>query len=124
MRPCPAGSNPAAPGLHGNARHYTTKARGLSIQEKELARLPRGCYNDGPGPRRIGVTIEEEIGQQIVLGSARGWTLATAESCTGGLVAHRITNVPGSSAYYLGGFVAYANEAKEAVAGRAATRRC
>jgi PncC family amidohydrolase len=44
-------------------------------------------------------------------------TLVTAESCTGGLMAHRITNVPGSSAYYLGGFVAYAYEAKEILLG-------
>ncbi len=60
------------------------------------------------------MTIEEQIGALLV---DRGLTLATAESCTGGLVAHRVTNVPGSSAYYLGGFVAYANEAKEAVLG-------
>jgi PncC family amidohydrolase len=44
-------------------------------------------------------------------------TLATAESCTGGLVADRITNVPGSSEYFWGGIVAYAYEAKVALLG-------
>lgn len=48
---------------------------------------------------------------------ARGLKLATAESCTGGLVGHRITNVAGSSDYYLGGAVAYAYEAKEIMLG-------
>jgi PncC family amidohydrolase len=42
----------------------------------------------------------------------RGLRLAVAESCTGGLVSHRITNVPGSSEYFLGGVTAYAYEAK------------
>ncbi len=42
----------------------------------------------------------------------RGLTLALAESCTGGLVGHRVTNVPGSSEYYLGSVTAYAYEAK------------
>ena len=43
---------------------------------------------------------------------AAGVSLATAESCTGGLVAHLITEVPGSSAYFRGGIVTYANEVK------------
>jgi len=43
---------------------------------------------------------------------ARGYKLATAESCTGGLVSHRITNISGSSEYFPGGMVAYSYEAK------------
>ena len=44
--------------------------------------------------------------------SERGQRLATAESCTGGLVAHAITEIPGSSGYFQGGFVTYTNVAK------------
>jgi PncC family amidohydrolase len=43
---------------------------------------------------------------------SRGWRLATAESCTGGLIAHWLTLVPGSSAVYAGGVVAYSNDVK------------
>jgi PncC family amidohydrolase len=42
----------------------------------------------------------------------RGWRLAVAESCTGGLIGHRLTNIPGSSTYYMGSITAYAYEAK------------
>jgi PncC family amidohydrolase len=52
---------------------------------------------------------------EITLGELlrqRGLSLATAESCTGGLVSHLITNVPGSSDYFPGGITAYANDVK------------
>lgn len=49
--------------------------------------------------------------------SDKGWKLATAESCTGGLIGGALTSVPGSSAWYLGGVVAYANEIKTALLG-------
>jgi nicotinamide-nucleotide amidase len=54
--------------------------------------------------------VEEHVLELCV---ARGWTLATAESCTGGLVAARLTSVPGSSSVVQGGVVAYANGVKE-----------
>ena len=47
----------------------------------------------------------------------RGLKLVFAESCTGGLISHRITNIPGSSDYFLGSVIAYANEAKERLLG-------
>lgn len=64
--------------------------------------------------------IDNNIPLEILIGDllrARGWKLTTAESCTGGLVGDRITNIPGSSDYYLGGVVAYAYEAKVALLG-------
>ena len=53
--------------------------------------------------------IEPLIGNEL---RERGWRLAVAESCTGGLIGHRITNISGSSTYYLGSITAYAYRAK------------
>ena len=53
--------------------------------------------------------IEQQVGDEL---RKRGWRLAVAESCTGGLIGHRITNNSGSSTYYLGSITAYAYRAK------------
>lgn len=54
-------------------------------------------------------TVAAEIGEELL---RRGRTMATAESCTGGNIAHQITLVPGSSAWFKGGVVSYTNEVK------------
>jgi nicotinamide-nucleotide amidase len=69
------------------------------------------------GGRLFGIdddTIESVIGRLL---RERGETVSTAESCTGGLLGSRITDVSGSSSYYLGGAVCYTAEAKIAMAG-------
>ena len=58
--------------------------------------------------------IEAQVGTWL---RQRGLKLVAAESCTGGLIGHRLTNVPGSSDYYLGSVTAYAYEAKERLLG-------
>lgn len=73
---------------------------------RELAGL--SFQADGPE------TAEEEIGSRL---ASAGVTVACAESCTGGNIAHMITARPGASAYFLGGVVAYANEVKKNVLG-------
>lgn len=59
------------------------------------------AYDDTP--------VEEIIGNLL---AEKGMTLATAESCTGGFIAHKITSIPGSSQYFKGSVVAYSNEVK------------
>ena len=59
-------------------------------------------------------TIEEVVGEGLL---AKGWRLAVAESCTGGLVARRITDVSGSSRYFERGYVTYSNESKVELVG-------
>jgi nicotinamide-nucleotide amidase len=55
------------------------------------------------------ISLEEAVGRLLAV---QRKTLATAESCTGGLIGHRLTQIAGSSAYFFGGVIAYSNESK------------
>lgn len=54
--------------------------------------------------------LEVQVGKLM---RAKKWTIGAAESCTGGLIMHRLTNIAGSSEYVLGGVVAYSNQVKQ-----------
>lgn len=58
--------------------------------------------------------LEEQVGQQLL---AQGLTIACAESCTGGLLTSRLTDIAGSSAYVMGSVVSYTNRIKETLVG-------
>ena len=84
-------------------------AEALSALERPIAEaLGEDCYG------RDGDTLELVVGRRL---GARGMTLAVAESCTGGLVGHRLTSVSGSSAFFERGVVVYSNRAKEELLG-------
>lgn len=72
-------------------------------REMILARFSDECFAED------GSSLEAVVVRSL---AGKGWSLATAESCTGGYISHRITNVPGSSEVFTHGFVTYANEAK------------
>lgn len=72
------------------------------------AEFPDTLYSPG------GETVDELVARELI---ERGLTIATAESCTAGLLAGRLTELAGSSAYLLGGLVTYSNEAKSELAG-------
>ncbi|HKP35302.1 MAG TPA: competence/damage-inducible protein A [Pyrinomonadaceae bacterium] len=61
-----------------------------------------------------GETMEEVVGRRLAI---TGFTLSVAESCTGGLIAQRLTNVPGASKYFIEGLVTYSNESKTRLLG-------
>jgi nicotinamide-nucleotide amidase len=73
------------------------------LAERVRGRISQYCYAEGE------TSMEEVVGKLL---SEKNLTLAIAESCTGGLVGHRITNIPGSSKYLLGDLVTYSNEMK------------
>jgi len=84
----------------------TGRLKELSNRIRE--RIGRSVYSEKEE------SIEEKVGSLL---AAKGLSLAAAESCTGGLIAKLITDVPGSSAYFLGGVAAYSNEVKIRVLG-------
>jgi nicotinamide-nucleotide amidase len=84
-------------------------ARSLAKAETGIsALLGEDCYGQD------GDTLETVVGRMLV---ERGLRLAIAESCTGGLLGHRLTSVPGSSAYFERGVLAYSNRAMEELLG-------
>jgi nicotinamide-nucleotide amidase len=84
------------------------EARLTAAADKLRGRLVGYCYGEG------NTTMEAAVGELLARSRT---TLAVAESCTGGLIGHRLTDVPGSSAYFLGGIVAYSNAVKQALLG-------
>src|SRR5437667_3178489 len=92
--------------VHGEPASAAARLEALAARIRE--RIGPYVYGEGP------VTLEEVVGRLL---RERELTLALAESVTGGLVGHRVTNVPGSSAYLRGAVVAYANRAKRQLLG-------
>ena len=92
---------------------------GITLRAPDRETL-EGASRDVEAAIGYAVFAREPIGLPEALGKAlagRGMTVGTAESCTGGLIAHSITQVPGSSAYFKGGIVCYDNEVKIEAAG-------
>lgn len=84
---------------------------------EELVSQAQSLVQGNLGERIYTVGDEELEATLVRLLTERQKTLALAESCTGGCIAHRLTNVPGASAVLLGGFVTYSNEAKQKLLG-------
>jgi nicotinamide-nucleotide amidase len=93
------------------ARGTTSEAAAqalAAVERRVVDALGEDCYG------RDAESLEQAVGARL---RARGLTLAVAESCTGGLVGHRLTGVAGSSAFFERGVVVYSNRAKEELLG-------
>lgn len=104
------------PGTYGIDLRLTARGESLERVEEQLAQA-EGWVRERLGGLIYGVngeSLEEVVGNLLL---HRGAKLAVAESCTGGLIAHRITNISGSSRYFERGVVAYSNEAKNELLG-------
>ena len=101
--------------LHLSARARSRSEAEVALDEASsqvVERLGMDVYS------RDGTSMEQVVGNLLV---ERNWRIAVAESCTGGLITSRLTDVPGSSRYVERGIVAYTNESKVALLGVAAT---
>lgn len=92
--------------VHGKPDAVGSRLELLCSRMRE--RLGPFAYGEGD------TSMEAVVGEQL---TRSGLTIGLAESCTGGLIGHRLTNVPGSSAFLKGGVVAYSNEVKQAQLG-------
>lgn len=86
------------------------QAKHLAEADADVIRTRLGTALFGEGE----TTLQDAVGQALM---QQGRTVATAESCTGGLLAKMLTDVPGSSRYFKQGYITYANEAKSALLG-------
>ena len=111
----------------GTTLAYLPHAAGVDLMVSTIGRERVGVERDNRSvvdaiARKAGrfiyatseVTLEESVGAML---RSAGMSVAVAESCTGGLLASRLTDVPGSSSYFLQGFVVYSNRAKQETLG-------
>ncbi|HEX9615224.1 MAG TPA: nicotinamide-nucleotide amidohydrolase family protein, partial [Bacteroidota bacterium] len=84
------------------------QAKISEVEKKIRTKAQKYLYGEGDEE------LEDVVGRLL---AERGWTIAVAESCTGGLIMDRITNVSGSSRYFERGFVTYSNASKTAELG-------
>jgi nicotinamide-nucleotide amidase len=92
--------------VEGNPGEVERKADELAARVRE--KIAEFVYAEGE------TSMEEVVGE---LFTSKKLTLAIAESCTGGLIGHRLTNVSGSSRYFVGDLVTYSNDVKESILG-------
>ena len=106
-------ANPTiAPYAHTGECHLRVTARGPEEEAERMLDAAEAALRERLGERIYGVgdiPLEEVVGRALL---ERKVSVATAESCTGGLIAQRLTRTPGASAYLDGGVIAYSNEAK------------
>src|SRR5687768_4595565 len=97
----------------GDVRFARRVLRVAGLGESAIAEKIETTLGDSVFAFR-GETMEQVVGLRLSVG---GFTVAVAESCTGGLVAQRLTDVPGSSKYFVEGIIAYSNSAKSKILG-------